>query len=307
VFNSIRDGNYEIYSMNSDGTSQIRLTNSATDDDFPSYSPDGNKIVFSSSRDGNYEIYSMNSDGTNPTRLTNSAGGDLYPSYSPDGNKIIFSSIRDGNYEIYSMNTSGSGLVRLTTNSADDFTSVKSSFGTFGYATSKLLGTDGAFGTAGGGFLLGQKGATTTSVVTFDSAAVANRANLRVAAQTLADTTASNLVFTVTASDSLGSLKFYNEFATAAPTVATVVPVTLPTGTTGVVVSFDAATGKVATVLPYAANRGAGSAKSMQSGDTITYTGSFSGVWSGDGDNKAPSGASTVRLDAKTGVLLGFD
>ena len=71
----------------------------------------------------------------------------------------------------------------------------------------------------------------------FDSATVATRSCLRVVAQTLADTTASNLVFTVTATDSLSSLKFYNGFATAAPTPATVVSVPLPSGTTGAVVS----------------------------------------------------------------------
>ncbi|MBC8140787.1 MAG: PD40 domain-containing protein, partial [Armatimonadetes bacterium] len=107
VFSSIRDGNYEIYSMNSDDTSQIRLTNNTAEDTFPSYSADGNKIVFNSIRDGNYEIYSMNSDGTGQIRLTNNTNFDYLPSYSPDGNKIVFLSGRDGNFQIYSMNSDG--------------------------------------------------------------------------------------------------------------------------------------------------------------------------------------------------------
>lgn len=118
VFDSNKDGNYEIYKMNADGSGTTRLTNSANIDAYPNWSPDGTKIVFYSTRDGNYEIYSMNADGSSPTRLTNNAAIDAYPAWSPDGTKIVFSSDRNGNHEIYSMNANGSGQTRLTTTSA---------------------------------------------------------------------------------------------------------------------------------------------------------------------------------------------
>ena len=72
AFNSIRDGNEEIYIMNADGSGQTRLTNnSASDDIDPTWSPDGEKIAFASSSDGNFGIYIMNSaDGSDVTRLT---------------------------------------------------------------------------------------------------------------------------------------------------------------------------------------------------------------------------------------------
>jgi Tol biopolymer transport system component len=104
----------DIFTMNSDGLNQVNLTNNATFDTEPTYSPDGSKIVFSTNRDGNYEIYRMNADGSNPVRLTNNSASDVYPNYSPDGSTIIFISNRDGNNEIYKMNADGTNQVRLT-------------------------------------------------------------------------------------------------------------------------------------------------------------------------------------------------
>src|SRR5829696_6535400 len=70
AFETTRDGNSEIYVMNSDGSAQTRLTNSTGEDFDPAFSPDGSRIAFVSSRDGNSEIYVMNADGTQQTRLT---------------------------------------------------------------------------------------------------------------------------------------------------------------------------------------------------------------------------------------------
>jgi len=104
AFNSNRDGNWEIYVMNGDGTGQTRLTNNPAEDFSPAWSPDGLRIAFSSKRDGNPEIYIMNADGTGQTRLTNSPANDVHPTWSPDGTRIAFETDRDGNSEIYVMN-----------------------------------------------------------------------------------------------------------------------------------------------------------------------------------------------------------
>jgi len=46
AFGSARDGNYEIYIMNADGTNQIRLTDHPAYDMSPGWSPDGKHIIF---------------------------------------------------------------------------------------------------------------------------------------------------------------------------------------------------------------------------------------------------------------------
>jgi uncharacterized repeat protein (TIGR01451 family) len=82
AFASNRDGNYEIYLMNADGTNPQRLTTSAGADRAPAWSPDGTKIIFSSERDGgNSEIYVMNVDGSNSVRLTNNSVVDATPAW----------------------------------------------------------------------------------------------------------------------------------------------------------------------------------------------------------------------------------
>jgi len=83
AFSSNRDGNYEIYVMNADGSDQTRLTdNDDALDREPSWSPDGDKIAFASNRDGNYEIYVMNADdGSDVTRLTDDDADDREPDW----------------------------------------------------------------------------------------------------------------------------------------------------------------------------------------------------------------------------------
>jgi uncharacterized repeat protein (TIGR01451 family) len=120
VFSSNREGDFEIYSMNSDGSDARRLTDNPGADLFPAWSLDHSKIAFTSTRDGNAEIYTMNADGSSPVRLTVNSHVDGGPAWSPDGTRIAFTSARDGNLEIYSMNADGSALMRLTRSAGAD-------------------------------------------------------------------------------------------------------------------------------------------------------------------------------------------
>src|SRR5262245_39611263 len=120
TFYTGRDGNYEIYVMNTDGTGQTNLTNNAASDQLPAWSPDGSKVAFESTRDdgSTSEIYVMNADGSGQTRLTNNSANDYWPTWSPDGTKIALVSSRDGNAEIDGMNEAGSGRTSPTNNCA---------------------------------------------------------------------------------------------------------------------------------------------------------------------------------------------
>jgi hypothetical protein len=85
AFFSLRDGNYELYVINADGSgTPARLTANAADDVLPVWSPDGQQIAFVSTRDGQNEIYTMPVAGSaTPTRLTNDAASDTNPDWQP--------------------------------------------------------------------------------------------------------------------------------------------------------------------------------------------------------------------------------
>ena len=118
LFASDRDapGNFEIYSMNPDGSGIARLTNSAGPDVAPAWSPDGKRIAFVSLRHDSFgEIYVMNADGTGVRRVTESDGIDTSPTWSKDGKRIAFVSMRNDPFgDIYTVNDDGSDVSRVT-------------------------------------------------------------------------------------------------------------------------------------------------------------------------------------------------
>ena len=116
AFTSDRDGNFEIHTMDPDGSNLVNLTNNPFTDGGPSWSPGSHTIAFGSNRDANDEIYIMSADGSNQTRLTNNGAFDVGSTWSPDGNKIAFASDRDGDFEIYVMDADGSNPTNLTQN-----------------------------------------------------------------------------------------------------------------------------------------------------------------------------------------------
>jgi TolB protein len=122
VFSSDRDnpaGEFELYTMNVDGSGLVRLSNSSGSDWVgpQAWSPDGSRIVFSSMRDDpNGEIYIMKADGTGVIRLTENSLSDGCAAWSPDGSSIAFCREAD----IYRMGTTqGSPIVRIASEGFD--------------------------------------------------------------------------------------------------------------------------------------------------------------------------------------------
>ena len=120
VFASDRDGNSEIYTINTDGGRLTRLTDNDIYDGECTWSPDGSKIAFVSKRDGNYEIYTMNVDGSDVTRLTDDPANDFSPAWSPNSQVIAFMTERNGNPDIYLMHADGSGVNPFITSQSKD-------------------------------------------------------------------------------------------------------------------------------------------------------------------------------------------
>lgn len=115
AFNSKRTGNWDIYTMNPDGSDVRQITTHPENDLAPAWSPDGSQIAFETNRDGNVEIYIVDANGGTARNITNlSLANDHGPSWSPDGRQLVFYSNREGNWDIFSTNLDGSVVINLT-------------------------------------------------------------------------------------------------------------------------------------------------------------------------------------------------
>jgi Tol biopolymer transport system component len=91
VYTGGRNGEFDIYAMNADGSASERnLTNSKGLDDGPEYSPDGKFIYFNSVRSGSMQIWRMKPDGADPEQITSDGWNNWFPHISPDGQWIAF-------------------------------------------------------------------------------------------------------------------------------------------------------------------------------------------------------------------------
>jgi TolB protein len=121
TFESYRDGNAEIYLLDSNNGELVNLTRNPASERAPAWSPDGKAIAFESDRDGNWEVYILRLNDGSLKRLTDNLAYDGAPAWSPDGTGIAFESYRDGNLEIYSAAAEGGQPRRLTDDPAGDY------------------------------------------------------------------------------------------------------------------------------------------------------------------------------------------
>jgi Tol biopolymer transport system component len=116
AFQSNRDGNWEIYVIEAEGSGEaIRVTAHPAADQRAAWSPDGTTIAFASDRSGAGEIYLVQTSGGEPARLTKLGRNATDPDWSPDSRRIVFSS-RDatGFVQVYAIDADGTDLTRLT-------------------------------------------------------------------------------------------------------------------------------------------------------------------------------------------------
>lgn len=116
VFESNRDGNWEIYLMDANGDNQIRLTDNAYNDRRPSWHPNGKKIVFESDRQGEYALYELkiSNKKVREINIPGLEGVPIFAQYSPNGEQIAFSLRKsDERSSIEIVSSNGKGLRTL--------------------------------------------------------------------------------------------------------------------------------------------------------------------------------------------------
>jgi len=117
IFYDMYVGNWDIFSVKSDGSDERNLTNTPYNENLPSVSPQGDKFAFVSDQFGSLDVFIANLDGTGRTRITSDSGVEVDPKFSRDGKQIIFAFDAPllFNPQLYIMNSDGTGQTQLTT------------------------------------------------------------------------------------------------------------------------------------------------------------------------------------------------
>ena len=105
-------GDFDVYTMEPDGTGVLQVTTDAGTDFNPRWSPDGERIVVSSNRDGDFDIWIVDADGSDPVQVTDTdAGvGEFTPAWTSDGRQVVFQRFFSvAVAEIWIANADGSG------------------------------------------------------------------------------------------------------------------------------------------------------------------------------------------------------
>lgn len=96
VYCAERNGNYDVYSISTNGGAETRLTETEGLDDGPEFSPDGKYIYFNSFRSGKMQIWRMRADGSHPEQITFDNYSNWFAHIHPNNKQaVIISYVED--------------------------------------------------------------------------------------------------------------------------------------------------------------------------------------------------------------------
>jgi Tol biopolymer transport system component len=144
LFTSVRDGDLELYTMDTKGGNVVRLTHEVGYDGGAFFSADGTKICYRAHhptdsaevadykrlldqgliRPSHLEVFVMDADGSNKRQVTDNGAANFCPFFHPSGEKIIFASNMGDpsgrSFDLYMINVDGTGLEQVTYNESFD-------------------------------------------------------------------------------------------------------------------------------------------------------------------------------------------
>ena len=115
-----RQGNTDIYSVSTNGSGPLRLTDDRAIETSPSFSPDGRQMAFVSDRSGAPQVWIKDLSSGEERRLTFSGVYNASPAWSPTGEWIAYAAQAGNNFDIYLINPEGTFTTPLVTHARSD-------------------------------------------------------------------------------------------------------------------------------------------------------------------------------------------
>lgn len=108
----------QIAIVNADGTGFQEITSGKDNNAFPTFAPDGKRLVYRTFSKDECGLRQMDLETKAVTKLTSEY--DNFPLWSPRGDLILFSRLIEGAYEIFTIRPDGTSLKRLTSTHGND-------------------------------------------------------------------------------------------------------------------------------------------------------------------------------------------
>jgi TolB protein len=103
-----------------DGSAFRLITKGEGNFGFPSWSPDGSRLVCRSVDGQSSRLVIVDAKTGDVVPLTDGESADSLPAWSPDGSRILFLSDRDGDWDLYTIRPDGADIRRVTSSPGND-------------------------------------------------------------------------------------------------------------------------------------------------------------------------------------------